>query len=141
MKITSGRVRWAGLLKKVQAIKLNAKQVTRGAFATQEDMVLIANVNEAVKNIDVLQSKLLSWTEAQNYMLMGKHYVRKEAGGEEIAELEELATRRTEKAANDLKKEANRLCEMVASHLSNVGALCGRPGLRHPLEIKHGKRN
>lgn len=118
MKIVSGRVRWAGLLKKVQAIKLNAKQVTRGAFSTQEDVALIANVNEAIKNLEVLQNKLLSWTEAQNYMLMGKHYIRKEAGGEEIAELEEIATKRTEKVAGDLKKEANRLSQLIIDYLS-----------------------
>lgn len=125
MKIVSGRVRWAGLLKKVQAIKLNAKQVTRGAFATQEDVALIANVNEAIKNLEVLQSKLLSWTEAQNYMLMGKHYVRKEAGGEEIAELEAMAAKRTEAAANELKKEANRLSQLVIDYLSKKETMGG----------------
>lgn len=125
MKIVSGRVRWAGLLKKVQAIKLNAKQVTRGAFATQEDVALIANVNEAIKNLEVLQSKLLSWTEAQNYMLMGKHYVRKEAGGEEIAELEAMAAKRTEAAANELKKEAKRLSQLVIDYLSKKETMGG----------------
>ena len=101
MKITSGRVRWGELLKKVQVIKYNARLVTRGAFTTEEDLAHATNVNEAIKTIDALQSKLLSWSEAQNYMLMGKLFVRKEGGGEEIAELEEIATKRTEKIAVD----------------------------------------
>ena len=125
MKITSGRVRWAGLLKKMQAIKLNAKLVTKGNFATEEELVVIANVNEAIKNIEALQNKLLSWAEAQNYMLMGRHYVRKEAGGDEIAELEAMAAKRTEAAANELKKEANRLSQLVIDYLSKKETMGG----------------
>lgn len=136
MKITSGRVRWAGLLKKVQAIKLNAKLVTKGNFATEEELVVIANINEAIKNIDALQSKLLSWAEAQNYMLMGRHYVRKEAGGDEIAELEAVATRRTEGVATELKKEGNRLSQLIVDYLSNRGAHGAADAARRAMGMK-----
>ncbi len=136
MKIVSGRVRWAGLLKKVQAIKYNARLVTRGAFVTQEDIAHAANVNEAIKTIEALQNKLLSWAEAQNYMLMGKHYVRKEAGGEEIAELEEIATKRTEKIAGDLKKEANRLSQLIVDHLTKKEQWRTVDALRRSLGMK-----
>lgn len=136
MKITSGRVRWGALLKKVQVIKYNARLVTRGAFTTEEDLAHATNVNEAIKTIDVLQSKLLSWSEAQNYMLMGRHYVRKEAGGEEIAELEEIATKRTEKIAGDLKKEANRLSQLVIDHLNKKEQWRTVDALRRSLGMK-----
>lgn len=76
MKIVSGRIRFKGLLTKVQAIKYNAKHVSRGAFATAEELALQTNVNESMKRIDELQRKLLNWSEAQNYMQMGKHYAR-----------------------------------------------------------------
>ena len=88
MKIVSGRIRFKGLLTKVQAIKYNAKHVSRGAFATAEELALQTNVNESMKRIDELQRKLLNWSEAQNYMQMGKHYVRQEAGGDELSEVE-----------------------------------------------------
>lgn len=136
MKITSGRVRWGALLKKVQVIKYNARLVTRGAFTTEEDLAHATNVNEAIKTIDALQSKLLSWSEAQNYMLMGRHYVRKEAGGEEIAELEEIATKRTEKIAGDLKKEANRLSQLVIDHLNKKEQWRTVDALRRSLGMK-----
>lgn len=136
MKITSGRVRWGALLKKVQVIKYNARLVTRGAFTTEEDLAHATNVNEAIKTIDALQSKLLSWSEAQNYMLMGRHFVRKEAGGEEIAELEEIATKRTEKIAGDLKKEANRLSQLVIDHLNKKEQWRTVDALRRSLGMK-----
>lgn len=136
MKITSGRVRWAGLLKKVQAIKLNAKLVARGNFATEDELVVIANVNEAIKNIETLKNKLLSWAEAQNYMLMGRHYVRKETGGDEIAELEAVATKRTEAAATELKKEGNRLSQLIVDYLANRGAHGAADAARRSMGMK-----
>lgn len=99
MKIVSGRIRFKGLLTKVQAIKYNAKHVSRGAFATAEELALQTNVNESMKRIDELQRKLLSWSEAQNYMQMGKHYVRQEAGGDELSELADIATKRMDTVA------------------------------------------
>lgn len=136
MKITSGRVRWGALLKKVQVIKYNARLVTRGAFTTEEDLAHATNVNVAIKTIDALQSKLLSWSEAQNYMLMGRHYVRKEAGGDEIAELEAVATRRTEGVATELKKEGNRLSQLIVDYLSNRGAHGAADSARRAMGMK-----
>ena len=136
MKITSGRVRWAGLLKKVQAIKYNARLVTRGAFVTQEDIAHAASVNEAIKTIEALQSKLLSWTEAQNYMQMGKHYVRKEAGGDELSELADIATKRMDTVAGELKKEANKLSQLIIDHLSKKEAWGCVDAVRRSLGMK-----
>lgn len=136
MKIVSARARWTGLLKKVQAIKLNAKMVTRGSFVTEEELALRSNVNEAIKKLEVLQAKLFGWTEAQNYMLMGKHYVRKEAGGDEIAELEGMAIKRVEAAATELRKEANRLSQLIIDHLSNRGALGAADAARRAMGMK-----
>lgn len=118
MKINSGRARWAGLLKRVQTIKYNARRMTRGNFTTAESLAILANINETIKKIDGLQDKLMSWNEALNYMQMSKHYVRKDAGGAEIGELEEIATKRTEKVAGELKCAANALSQLVMDYTS-----------------------
>lgn len=118
MKIVSGRARWAGLLKRIQVVKFNARRITRGSFVTAEGLAVLAEANAAIKKIDELQDKLLSWTEAVNYMQMSKYYVRQDAGGAEIAELEEFAVRRTEKIAKELKTAANALSQLVMDYTS-----------------------
>lgn len=92
--------------------------MTRGNFTTAESLAILANINETIKKIDGLQDKLMSWNEALNYMQMSKHYVRKEAGGAEISELEEIATKRTEKVAGELKSAANALSQLVMDYTS-----------------------
>ena len=136
MKIVSGRIRFKGLLTKVQAIKYNAKHVSRGAFATAEELALQTNVNESMKRIDELQRKLLNWSEAQNYMQMGKHYVRKEAGGDELSELADIATKRMDTVAGELKKEANKLSQLIIDHLSKKEAWGCVDAVRRSLGMK-----
>ena len=136
MKIVSGRIRFKGLLTKVQAIKYNAKHVSRGAFATAEELALQTNVNESMKRIDELQRKLLNWSEAQNYMQMGKHYVRQEAGGDELSELADIATKSMDTVAGELKKEANKLSQLIIDHLSKKEAWGCVDAVRRSLGMK-----
>ncbi len=54
-------------------------------------------------------------------MQMGKHYVRQEAGGDELSELADIATKRMDTVAGELKKEANKLSQLLDDSKQRLG--------------------